>query len=247
VKDNFSRQAGLYARYRPDYPPELIRHLLGAVPGRARAWDCGTGNGQFAALLAPHFGEVAATDISSAQLAHAAQAANIAYSVSPAESAPFPDAHFDLVVAAQALHWFDFDVFYPEVTRVLKPDGRFAAAGYGRCRLGGGLDPALLKFYTDVIGPYWDAERRHVDERYRTIPFPFREIPAPEFIAVRRWTIAEFLGYVSTWSAVQHYIRERGSDPLDLLRDALAPGWPPSGALDVQFSFFLRIGAVDGR
>ena len=48
-------------------------------------------------------------------------------SVSSAEAIPAPDASYDVVVVAQALHWFDHDVALPEIARVLKPGGRLAA------------------------------------------------------------------------------------------------------------------------
>lgn len=56
--------AQLYSRCRPDYPPELIDFLAGLCPGRSLAWDCATGNGQAARLLARRFDRVVATDTS---------------------------------------------------------------------------------------------------------------------------------------------------------------------------------------
>jgi hypothetical protein len=54
MKDNFSRQADAYAKYRPGYPPELFDFILKYVEGRSAAWDCATGNGQSAMSLAKH-------------------------------------------------------------------------------------------------------------------------------------------------------------------------------------------------
>ena len=36
----------------------------------------------------------------------------------------------DLVTACQSVHWLDFDKFYSEVDRVLKPRGVLAIYGY---------------------------------------------------------------------------------------------------------------------
>jgi ubiquinone/menaquinone biosynthesis C-methylase UbiE len=47
--------------------------------------------------------------------------------VQSAESTTFIDESFDAVCVAQALHWFDYELFWPEVQRVLKPSGVFAA------------------------------------------------------------------------------------------------------------------------
>ena len=54
-KDNFSRQADRYSRYRPTYPDELFTWLASLVSRHDCAWDCGTGNGQAAVALAMHF------------------------------------------------------------------------------------------------------------------------------------------------------------------------------------------------
>ena len=123
MKDNFSTQSEQYARFRPVYPAALYDFLLPLAPARTAAWDCATGNGQVAAVLADHFQQVFATDISARQLARAVLKPNLSYAVGAAEQTDFPDAAFDLVTVAQAAHWFDFQRFYPEVRRVLKPGG----------------------------------------------------------------------------------------------------------------------------
>src|SRR5689334_1149416 len=114
MKDNFSKQASLYARYRPVYPPELFSFILNHIEKKDSAWDCATGNGQTAKELAKHFDKVHATDISQKQLDQAEQASNIFYSLQAAEQTNFSDNQFDLVTVSQALHWFDFDKFYTE-------------------------------------------------------------------------------------------------------------------------------------
>ncbi len=247
MKDNFSKQSGLYAQFRPQYPRELVAFLLSHVPGRSLAWDSGTGNGQFARELARVFETVCATDVSPEQISHARPGPNIRYSVGAAEASSFPDGSFDLVCAAQAVRWFDFGRLYQEVYRVLKPSGVFAVAGYSLCTVGQELDPALRTFYTDVVGPYWDAERHLVDAHYRTIPFPLREIPCPEFAEHFQWTVDEFIGYVRTWSAVQHYVDAMSADPTESLRTELVRTWHRSVKRDVAFPFFLRMGTPDER
>src|SRR5512144_1205793 len=115
--DHFSKTAAAYASFRPDYPPALVAWVASVAPARERAWDCATGNGQAARLLAAHFREVVATDASEAQLREATPHPNVTYAVARAEQSGLPDASCDLVTVAQALHWFELPRFYAEAKR----------------------------------------------------------------------------------------------------------------------------------
>ena len=84
----------MYAKYRPDYPQELFDFILSKLTTRKAAWDCATGNGQTAKVLAKHFENVYATDISQKQLDNAVKADNIFYSVQPAEKTNFEENSF---------------------------------------------------------------------------------------------------------------------------------------------------------
>ena len=132
AKDLFSKQSDLYARYRPTYPKELYEYILSFVKEKNTAWDCATGNGQAAVVLADHFKKVIATDISAAQIDKAIKKENIEYSVCPAESTPFEENTFDLVTVAQAYHWINWKEFKKEVTRVCKPGAIIAIWVYYR-------------------------------------------------------------------------------------------------------------------
>lgn len=71
MKDNFSKQAQLYALFRPGYPQQLYDFLVALSIHKKTAWDCGTGNGQVAVNLSAYFEQVFATDISANQIASA--------------------------------------------------------------------------------------------------------------------------------------------------------------------------------
>jgi SAM-dependent methyltransferase len=244
MKDNFSQQSALYAQFRPQYPEALFEWLYGHVRHFDAAWDCGTGNGQVAQLLSGHFQEVYATDISEKQLLKAPALPNVRYVVEAGEQCGAADAAFDLIVVAQAVHWFDFDRFYSEVRRTLRPDGLLALIGYDRLRTDEAVNQALDHFYWDVVGPYWDAERKLVDNHYANIPFPFEEIQAPEFGMTFTWSYERFIGYLNTWSAVQHYIRQRGENPVDLHLEAFHDAWG-TGEKQVTFPVFMRVGRLN--
>lgn len=244
MKDNFSVQAGGYSKFRPSYPAKMTDYIVSLVNTKDTALDVATGNGQVATALAKYFITVYATDISESQLANATAAGNIIYKKEPAEKTAFSDKQFDLITVAQAIHWFDFDAFYKEIYRILKPDGIFAVMGYGLFTTNPDSDKLLKHFYHDITGPYWDSERRYLDEDYKTIPFPFEEVEARQFKNEFTWTFEQLTGYLETWSAVQHYIKQNGKNPLDLIRDDLRQSWENSDR-KVIFPLLLRVGKLN--
>lgn len=244
MKDNFSTQAKGYSKYRPYYPAEMIEYISSFAANKDTALDVATGNGQVAVELAKYFKQVYATDISEKQLENAVTSDNIIYKAERAEETSFSNNQFDLITVAQAIHWFDFDAFYKEVYRVLKPKGVFAVLGYGLFNTNKEADKLLRHFYEDITGPYWDPERRYLDENYTTIPFPFNEIKVKEFKNEFTWTFEQLTGYLETWSAVQHYIKKNGSNPLDIIREELKQTWK-NGDKKVAFPILLRMGLLN--
>jgi len=242
MKDNFSTQSADYSKFRPTYPDALYTWLLSLVPGTEKAWDCGTGNGQVAEKLACFFDAVAATDISRQQMDQAIPNEKIVYSVQSAERTSFPDHSFDLITVAQAIHWFDFAAFYTEVDRTMKKNGILAVIGYGLMQIEPGLDGIISHLYKEVVGPFWDAERKYIDENYQTIPFPYKEIAAPAFEMRIEWSFEHLIGYLGTWSAVKHYKRSHQVDPVGLVYEGLRKYWGDAEMKVVRFPLLLRVG-----
>ena len=209
------------------------------------AWDCGAGSGQLTQLLAPHFDAVVATDISAHQLQHAPYFENVSYQVQSAEHTSFAAQSFDLITVAQAIHWFDFDGFYAEVRRTLRPDGVLAVIGYGLIHpQQPELQGCIERLYFKTLKGYWDAERRYIDEAYQTIPFPFEEITTPELSMSFQWSAAQLLDYLNTWSALKHYRAKNSDDPLYEFKAFFELDDHANQVFELKFPIFLRLGRL---
>jgi len=245
AKDLFSKQSDLYARYRPTYPKELYDHILSFVKEKGIAWDCATGNGQAAVVLADHFKKVIAIDISAAQIEKATLKDNIEYLVCPAESTPFEENIFDLVTVAQAYHWIKWDEFRKEATRVCKPGAIIAVWTYNRNKIGDKkIDDAVYSFYENVTKPYWDYERKYVEELYETVEFDYELLPVKQFETTLNWKREDMIGYISSWSAIQKYIKTNGHSPISIIEEELNKFWPEGEVKKVSFPIYLKLGRV---
>jgi ubiquinone/menaquinone biosynthesis C-methylase UbiE len=267
AKDLFSAQSKQYARSRPTYPLPLFEFIVGLVDERNLAWDCATGNGQAAIVVADYFKQVVASDISARQLENAQQKSNITYRIFRAEDTPFEDNSVDLITIAQALHWFDFDRFYNEASRVLRKrkDGQTGSASSSRSRgIGGGIiaawayglhtvspdvDKVTHHLYEDILGDkYWPAERKYVEDRYETIPFPFEQIPAPEFQIQLSWNLSELVNYFRSWSSTQKFIEKNKYDPVSEIYESLEYAWGGRNKVrekrKVTWPLYLKVGMI---
>jgi SAM-dependent methyltransferase len=224
-KDHFSGHAADYAKFRPNYPPKLFAHLASISPERELAWDCATGSGQAAVGLAEHFAKVIATDASAQQIESAQRHPGISYRVAPSEASGIEPGSVDLILVAQALHWFDMDRFFTEAKRVSKESGILAVSTYTHVSVNPEIDEILSKFYRETTGPYWPPERDLVETNFESIRFPFPELPSHQFAMRQQWNLAHLTGYLRTWSATKKFIAVRGFDPVDSLMQELGSVW----------------------
>jgi len=150
--------------------------------------------------LAERFAHVIATDASAEQVAHATPHPSVEYRHAPAERSGIRDNAVDLVVAAQAAHWFDLPAFYAEAQRVARHGAVIALVTYDLLEVNATIDRTIRDFYASLT---WPPERRLVEQRYASMPFPFEEMEAPQFFMRNAWNAEQLIGYVHTWSAVR--------------------------------------------
>lgn len=220
---HFDHQAANYLQFRPNYPLKLFELLVNVVKAHDLVWDCGTGSGQAAVALARNFKQVIATDINQAPLDQAPKKENIRYQCTAVEKTNIQSGSVDLITVAQALHWFDFNKFYSEVKRVAKPEGIIAAWCYSLGSLNPQIDNLINKLYAEILS--WPTERRYIDEKYQTIPFPFEKIPVPTLSIDKQINFSELISYISTWSAVKEYQKQHQQNPIALVHQQLQEAW----------------------
>lgn len=224
-KDLFSHHADEYAMYRPSYPSEIFRYLSMLTQQHVCAWDAATGNGQAALMLTPYFDRVIATDISRRQIDHALSHEKIIYHVASIEHSNIQTNSIDLTTVAQAFHWLDKDAFVDELTRVSKKGAVLAIWCYGLLAVNQSIDAIIHHLYHDILGDYWEPERKMVEDDYVTVKLPFSKIIAPSFPMTAKWDFPHLMGYLKTWSAYKKFLSENKSDPLDILSASLQKAW----------------------
>jgi ubiquinone/menaquinone biosynthesis C-methylase UbiE len=125
---SFGSVAQSYERGRPGYPAEAVAWLLGGDPDAdLKVLDLGAGTGKLTASLLETGSDVFAVEPDEGMLnVLAERLPEVRATLGSAEEIPVADAQFDVVVVAQAFHWFDQERALPEIARVLKSGGHLA-------------------------------------------------------------------------------------------------------------------------
>ncbi|MCX5494337.1 class I SAM-dependent methyltransferase [Kaistia dalseonensis] len=130
VVQQFGTQASAYVASLTHAGGDDIGQLAALIAPGAKVLDLGCGGGHVSYAAAAIAGSVTAYDLSSDMLAAVrAEAAkrgigNLTTVQGPAETLPFPDASFDVVLCRySAHHWQDVRQGVREARRVLKPNG----------------------------------------------------------------------------------------------------------------------------
>lgn len=122
----FADRAKDYVKYRPTYPTAAIDAVLEGLddPTRLTVADIGAGTGISSRLLADRGVRVIAVEPNGPMRESAEPHPRVEFRDGSAEKTGLPDRSVDLVVAAQAFHWFKAEEALAEFARILKPGGR---------------------------------------------------------------------------------------------------------------------------
>lgn len=243
----FDNKSDIYAKSRPQYPKALYDWLVSVCPSRECVWDVGCGNGQASIDLAKFFCTVEATDVSPSQIENAPLIKGVTFSVQKAGKTAFADNMFDAICVAQALHWFDYDEFWPEVKRVLKPNGVFCAWGYVWPSINKQIDALLEKKLLSVVRPYWAPQNKLLWDGYIDVSFPFaKRLKTPNLKMSVSWSIDEFFAFLHSWSATRLYMEDKGDAFFQQCYQAILPFWLSHQKKTISMDFVMIAAVNDG-
>ncbi len=237
----FNDKSELYESSRPIYPQEIYHYLANLCPSNDLAWDSACGNGQAAIGLIKEFDRVHATDVSKEQISNAKLHLNIMYEVSSSEKVNLKNESCDLVCVAQALHWFDYKLFWPEAQRVLKPNGIFCAFGYNWASVSMEIDRAIENSLMKIIEPFWAPQNKLLWNHYSDITIPFDKIESPDFKMEVNWDLNEYFNYLHTFSATRRCIDSIGDEFFNKAYEEVGYLWGSAGKsknINLDFVFY---------
>jgi len=100
-------------------------------------------------------------------------------------------------------------------------------------------------FYFNVTDPYWEPERKYVQNLYKDVLFPFAELPVTDSFRMETlWSIEQVEGYINTWSAIKKFIRLNNFNPVPELMANIKRVWGMEERILFEFPLGLRIGRV---
>jgi SAM-dependent methyltransferase len=234
-----------YGVFRPTYPPALYNTVLAFHRGsRNLGVDLGCGPGIVPRVLGKEFKHFIGTDPSPNMIQEAKDSTpssdypNVEYHVASAESLPFiKDDSVDVVVAAQAAHWFDYARFFPEMKRIVRKGGTLAFWGYkDHVYVGYPEASRMLKEVSygmdpeKQLGSYWSQPGRSITQnKLRAIKPPENEwddITRIEYepgtngpksgegtlFVDKRMTVAQSMDYMRTWSSFHDWEKKHPDD-----------------------------------
>ena len=143
AKESFHSHSQVYERARPSYPSELLNFIFNDIIrskylkyevnfDNIKILDLGAGTGIFTRLLIPYYNAkshenepivaVEPVDGMREEFAKVLPSWVKVYS-GTGNNIPFDDNSFDIVICAQAFHWFDNIESIREINRILKKNG----------------------------------------------------------------------------------------------------------------------------
>lgn len=244
VADKFNDCANAYKHARPSYPVGLFKWMASLTTEHKIALDCGTGNGQAALQLTTHFDTIIAVDSNQNQINEAPYHPNITYLCTKIEKLALDDKSINLIICASSAHWFALDDFYSFCNRALKEDGKIVCFTYTWPDIKHPCVQKILACEKKKINPFWSKGSLYHLNQYKTIPFPFQPIIAPNFQFKMYWTIEEIIQFFSTWACIKYYDETIDIHFLTNLHKSLKSVCHPHQNIECLFPLYIKAGKL---
>jgi SAM-dependent methyltransferase len=177
----FTGLSGAYAKHRPGYPAAAVDAIVAGLEPGDEAVDVGAGTGIMSRLLAERGLRVTAVEPNPDMRGVAAPHQLVRWHDAAAEATGLADRSADLIVAAQALHWFKPDAAAREFARLARPGARLAVIWNIRST----ADPFTAGYQT-IIERYGDRSVLKASARDGGLPH------MPGFSPMRRLSFESF-------------------------------------------------------
>jgi len=128
----------------------------------------------------------------------------------------------------------------------LKPGGIIAVWTYNLFRVNKEIDGLIDKFYFDIIYNYWPEQRKHVENKYTELDFPFSKQPTLQYSMEAEWSLDQLIGYLNTWTGVQNYIEFEAFNPFEFIEKELQTIWNKnkSKKKKIVWPLTLKVGKI---
>ena len=243
--DRFTGLADIYAAHRPTYPALVMATLADRVaassaPRIAIDIGCGTGISTLALATAlPDWRIIAAepnTDMLTKAKSTCASQSNIEFVQTCADALPHEDGTVGLVLAAQALHWFDASTFYAEAARVLPSGGTLAILYNNRQNNVSAALSEIESYLEGIDGSY--------DRNYRAWDIPamlgelaeFENVDRAREIWLKATNVDDLVNYFLSRSLLQPLAKKVGVSKLRHRIGDIADEHARAGMIDIPFA-----------
>lgn len=169
-KGRFSDRVQNYVKYRPGYPTEILNYLHNNIrfSSNSTIADIGSGTGISAKLFLDNENVVYGIE-PNPEMRQAAEEILSTYSNfhsinASSENTKLQSESIDIIVAAQAFHWFDPKPTKEEFMRILKPNGAVVILANRRKK----SSDKFMNGYMDIVAKY--GERLNLKTDSQAIP-----------------------------------------------------------------------------
>jgi len=166
----FSNRVADYVKSRPSYPPaviDVLRERIGFDATKIVA-DIGAGTGISSALFLAAGNRVLAVEPNAPMRAAAVAALggdpNFAAIDGTAEATTLPAASVDLIIAAQAFHWFNRPKFAAECRRIGRPGAHLLLLWNERLAVGSPFLVEYEQLLKDISADYSRVDHRNLTD-----------------------------------------------------------------------------------